>query len=365
MSEEPGDDKEFDPSERRLEEARIKGEVPQGRDLLAAAAFGGLLLGGMMIGASGTAGLGEAGMTLLDQADQFSDLVFGGGSAPLVGLTSTILAALAPLFLLPFVLVVATLVAQRALVFAPSKLAPKLSRISPIQGARNKFGRSGLFEFGKNFVKLATISLALGLFLAERTASVTMALFLNPAVAAATMLTLLGEFLVVVLVLQSAIGMIDLLWQRADHLRRHRMSRKEMLDELRQSDGDPHLKAARRQRAVDIASSRMLADVATADVVIVNPTHYAVALKWNRASRRAPICVAKGVDEAAARIRERAAEAGVPIRHDPPTARALHATVEIGAEISQEQYRAVAAAVRFAEAMRLKARARGFWRRKR
>jgi flagellar biosynthetic protein FlhB len=116
------------------------------------------------------------------------------------------------------------------------------------------------------------------------------------------------------------------------------------------------MKAHRRQRGYDIATNRMLVDGAKADVVVVNPTHYAVALTWSRASGRAPVCVAKGVDAIAARIRERAVEAGVPLHSDPATARALFASVEIGAEISPDHYRSVAAAIRFAEAMRKKAR---------
>jgi flagellar biosynthetic protein FlhB len=105
-----------------------------------------------------------------------------------------------------------------------------------------------------------------------------------------------------------------------------------------------------------IAQNRMMADVPKADVVIVNPTHYAVALKWSRGSRRAPVCLAKGVDHVAARIREAAATAGVPIRSDPPVARALYASIELGQEIRPEHYAAVAAAIRFADAMRRRAR---------
>jgi flagellar biosynthetic protein FlhB len=118
------------------------------------------------------------------------------------------------------------------------------------------------------------------------------------------------------------------------------------------------MKQERRQRAYDIAMNQMMADIPEADVVIVNPTHYAVALKWDRARGTAPKCVAKGVDEIAAKIREIAAEHGVALHSDPPTARAIHATVEIGDEIRPEHYRAVAAAIRFAEAMRKKARRR-------
>ena len=134
------------------------------------------------------------------------------------------------------------------------------------------------------------------------------------------------------------------------------MSRQDIIDEMKQSEGDPFVKQQRRQRGYDIAMNQMLADVASADVVIVNPTHYAVALRWRRGDQGAPVCVAKGVDEIAARIRAVAAEAGVPLHRDPPTARAVHASVEIGQEIHAEHYRAVAAAIRFAERLRAKAR---------
>jgi flagellar biosynthetic protein FlhB len=142
------------------------------------------------------------------------------------------------------------------------------------------------------------------------------------------------------------------MWQRAQHLRRNRMSRQEMVDENKDQEGDPHVKMQRRQRGQEIATNRMLQDVAKADVVVVNPTHYAVALRWNRKGRGAPICVAKGFDEVAARIREKAALAGVPLHSDPATARAIHASVQIGQPILPDHYRAVAAAIRFAEAMR-------------
>lgn len=119
------------------------------------------------------------------------------------------------------------------------------------------------------------------------------------------------------------------------------------------------MKGQRRARAQEIATNRMLLDVPKADVVIVNPTHYAVALKWSRSKGSAPVCVAKGVDEVALRIRAVAETARIPVHSDAPTARALHATVEIGREIAPEQYRAVAAAIRFADRMRRAARSRG------
>jgi len=132
------------------------------------------------------------------------------------------------------------------------------------------------------------------------------------------------------------------------------MSRQEMVDESKESEGDPHLKQERRQRAQANATSQMMSDIPDADVVVVNPTHYAVVLKWNRLPGAAPICVAKGVDKIADQIRKIANENGVPIHSDPPTARTLHSIVQIGAEVPPELYAAVAAAIRFSEKMKLR-----------
>ncbi len=160
----------------------------------------------------------------------------------------------------------------------------------------------------------------------------------------------------VVLLISGALGLGDALWQAAEHRRKNMMSREDLKEETKQAEGDPMQKQQRRQKAIEIALNGMLSDVAEADVVIVNPTHYAVALKWDKMSTQPPILMAKGVDEIAARIREAANEHAVPIRSDPPTARAIHATVELGEPIQPDQYRAVAAAIRFAEAIRKKAR---------
>jgi flagellar biosynthetic protein FlhB len=200
----------------------------------------------------------------------------------------------------------------------------------------------------------------MGAYLVSRIEPITATLYLSPGAAMVVLFRYLVEFIGIILVILAVIGVVDLIWQRHDHLRKNRMSRQELLDEIKHSDGDPQVKAQRRQRGREIAMNKMLSDVPQADVVVVNPTHYAVALKWNRAGRGAPVCVAKGVDDVAARIRETAAAAGVPIHSDPPTARALFAAVEIGQEIRPDHYRAVAAAIRFAEAMRLRARERGW-----
>ena len=177
---------------------------------------------------------------------------------------------------------------------------------------------------------------------------------LSPEFVTVMLLELCLGFMLIVLVISMVIGGVDYLFQHNEHIRKHRMSRKELTDEAKEQEGDPHFKQKRRQRAQEIALSQMLGDVPKADVIIVNPTHYAVALKWDRLRGGAPICVAKGVDDVAAKIREIANENSVPVHRDPPTARALYATIDIGAEIWPEHYKVVAASVRFAETMREK-----------
>lgn len=361
MSEEDSSsEKEFDATPRKLEESRRKGEVPRSTDLNTAAAFFGLLLGGLVVGQDTLVGLGNAGAALLEQAEEFSGLLRHGGLPMVGGLILQVGLAVLPLLLVPFLLVWASLFAQRAIVFAPEKLAPKLSRISPISNARNKFGRNGLFEFAKSAVKLAIISAVLWAFLLHNLPLILNSLHLTPALATRELLLLILRFLALVFVVKLSIGAVDFFWQRAEHLRRNRMTHKELRDEMKQAEGDPHAKGERRRRGREIATNQMLEQVREASVVIVNPTHYAVALKWSPSDLTAPICVAKGVDEIALRIRERAEEAGVPIHSDPPTARALHATVKLDQEIAPEHYAAVATAIRFAEKMRAKAR-RGGW----
>lgn len=264
-----------------------------------------------------------------------------------------------PLFGLPPAAAVLALILQGALLVTPENLRPKLSRLSPLANAAKRFGREGLLGFAKLFLKMMAVALCLWLYLSAQSDRIIASPMLAARRSAALLGEMIGEFLVLICVLALVLGLGDYLWQRFEHRRRNRMSRQDLADEHKESEGDPHFRAHRRQRARAIATNRMLADVAGADVVVVNPTHYAVALKWNRQERGAPVCVAKGIDEIATRIRERAVSAGVPIHSDPPTARALHATVEVGVQIRPEHYVAIAAAIRFADRIRRKRRVWG------
>jgi len=353
-------EKSHEPTPQKLLEARKKGEVVRSADLTTAATYGGFVLAGLVVGASSIQGISSAMMVLVNQADMLADLVFhGSGASALSGLMTAISLALLGWYLIPSGMAILTILAQRSFVVSGDKLTPKLNRLSMIQNAKKKFGPSGLFEFAKNFVKLVVYSICLGIYLNYRLDDMAASLFGSPQLVGALLARMLIEFMFVVLAIALAIGAIDYIWQRFDFMRQHRMSYRELQEEHKTSEGDPHFKQERRQRGARIASEQMMSEVPTADVVIVNPTHYAVALKWSRDPGSAPVCVAKGVDHIALAIRDCAMEHGVPVRHDPPTARALHATTDIGQEIDTDHYRAVAASIRFADDMRRRARSFG------
>ncbi len=351
MSQNDDQQKEFDPTPAKLQKAREKGEIPRSREVLAAAGFLGLcitllisdrLLPNPFDGLAGIleragtapslAGTGGAGW------DVFKDIVI-----PFVGL-----------FILPFVLVFAATLSQRMFLFTSSNLQPKISRISIISNAKNKYGVSGLFEFFKSFVKLIMFSTVFALVLMASFDEILTTPQLDAKFSLEFSFQLVSEFLFVSTVIFFLIAVVDLIFQHKNFLSKNRMSRKEFLDEMKESEGDPHVKGERRSRAQAIASNKMLSDVATADVVIVNPTHYSVALHWSRLPGTAPSCVAKGVDHLALMIRETAKKENVPVYANASVARALFPIVEVGQEVMPEQYKMVAEAIRFADEMRRK-----------
>lgn len=344
------DDKQYEASQHKLDEARKKGDFPRSSDLNTASAYAGLLIAGVSVGAVSLQHVGSGLAALIDHGDTFATAVFEGGGAPMMGgMILSVGAGLSVFFLLPAIFVILSIIAQRGFVFAPSKLEMKLSRISPIAQAKNKFGRTGLFEFAKSFAKLVLFSIVMFLFLSGRLSEILGAMTLSSSQVVVALLRMCIDLLAIVLIVATALGFVDYFWQKAEHARKNRMSRKELVDETKNSEGDQAMKQQRRQKGMAIAMNQMLGDVPDADVIIVNPTHYAVALRWDRNGGAAPVCVAKGVDEVAARIREVAQEHAVPVHSDPPTARALFAGVDIGDQISPEHYRAVAAAIRFAD----------------
>ena len=356
MAEEEEAEKSHEATPKKLEEARKRGELPKSTDLTAAASYLGLILSFVVLGPFAINTIGFAGILLFQSADLglITDAELSG--AVLIGhLLGQVVIAMTAIMAIPVIFVLAALTAQRAWVFAPSRIEPKLSKISMLSGAKNKFGANGLFEFAKSAFKLCVVCGLLGWFAVQNVERLLAAVALSTEQGFSLLGDLIVQFLLMVFVLTLLVGGVDYLWQVASHLRKNRMSRKEVEDETKSTEGDPHHKQTRRQRGYEIAMNQMLAEVPKADVILVNPTHFAVALKWSRTSKGAPVLVAKGADEIAARIREIAQASNIPIHSDPPTTRALHATIEIGQQIAPEHYRAVAVAIRFAEKMRSKA----------
>ncbi len=359
MSEDNDAEKSHEPSQRRLEEARRRGDVPRSMDLASAAVYGAAVLCVLLSGKWMVEKFGTAAMGLIEQSDRISAMMVQGGRAPTRDLLIAFGLPFVPLFLLPMLAAILAVAVQRGFIFAPDKIMPKGSRINPLAALGNRFGREGLFTFAKGLAKLNAVCIIVVSMIPENLSAVLNSASQEARQSSALMMQIVVRFLILSLLVSLVFGGLDYGWQWLQHRRRNMMTRQEAIEEHKDQEGDPHVKMQRRQKGREFALSTMIAEVAQADVVLVNPTHYAVALKWKRGDRNAPILLAKGVDEVAARIREKAAECGVPIHRDPPTTRAIHAMVEVGDPIRPEHYKAVAAAIRFAEAMRKRARRRG------
>lgn len=351
-------EKSHEPSQKRLDEARKRGDVPRSADLSTAAVYGSAAIALMVSGSYMAERMGATAVELIENSDRLSAMMRVSARPTMLGLLSGFLVPIVPFLLLPMVAAILSVVAQRSFVFSPDRIAPKWSRISPLTALGHKFGREGLFSFGKGLFNLSVVCGLVAAMVPQYAGPLMMSVRFSAGQIGLLMGQIILHFLFLAFLASLGFGALDYGWQWLQHRRRNMMTRQEMVEEHKESEGDGHVKGQRRQKGREIALSQMLQDVAKADVIVVNPTHYAVALKWRRGDRSAPICVAKGVDEIAARIRSKASEAGVPIQRDPPTARAIYATVEIGHPILPEHYKSVAAAIRFAEAMRKRAKAR-------
>lgn len=353
-------EKSHEPSQRKLEQARRKGDIARSNDVLTAMSYFGLFATCLLFGRELLLDYGNLFVGFVDLPDLFD--VTGADQRKKViswAIVQGVLTTSLSIFFIPFSLVCIALLATRSIVFAPSKLEPKISKISILQNAKNKFGAKGLFEFLKSFAKLVIYAIILFTFLYGNMDRIIHLPHLSSSEVVSAMTGLIVDMLLYVVVVSFIIGVVDYSWQYAEHLRQNRMTHKEVRDEHKDAEGDPHIKQQRRARGMDLINGNISEEVPKSDVVVVNPTHYAVALTWSKEKHSAPVCVAKGVNAVALNIRNIASEHKVPIHHDPPTARALYATVDVGHEIQPEHYRPVAAAIRFAEVMRRRQRSVG------
>jgi flagellar biosynthetic protein FlhB len=242
--------------------------------------------------------------------------------------------------------VVANLV-QGGFMLTPSKLAPDVKKISPLAGFKRLFGVDSLVHFVKSLAKVAVVGFVAWWVLKPSIAQLAMLPSLPPGAMMPLTAEVLKRLIFAVAAIMGAIAGADWLWQRHRFMERMKMTKEEVKEDHKQSDGDPHIKAKRRQLQMQRSRRRMMAAVPEATVVVMNPTHYAVALKYEEGGGAAPTCVAKGMDALALKIRAVAEAAGVAVVEDPPLARALYAAVDIDEMIPPAHYEAVAKVIGF------------------
>jgi flagellar biosynthesis protein FlhB len=226
--------------------------------------------------------------------------------------------------------------------FTPERIKPNLSKLSPISGLKRMFGVDGLATLLKGLLKIALVGFAIWTQLWPERTGLEAVLSQSPAAVAADMTHLFFRMMIAALSAIAVIAAADYMLQRREFMKRNRMSKQEVKEEFKETEGDPQIKARIRQIRIERSRKRMIAQVPKATVVVTNPTHFAVALQYEQGKMPAPICLAKGADTLALRIREVAKAHGVPVVENPPLARALYASVEVDEAIPPEHYKAVA-----------------------
>jgi flagellar biosynthetic protein FlhB len=340
-----------DPTQKRLDEALERGDVVKSQEVSAWFVIAG---GALMLAAfSGpmSSGLTTTLRGLFANAHQ---VAFDGPSAMsfMVRIEREVLASIAiPMLILVLAALIGNMI-QHRLVWSAQSLKPKLSKISPMAGVKRMFSTQALANFVKGLVKIAVVGAVMfALVWPQRgrlDALVQVDLFSGAlSVTRSLSLSMLGAVVAILFFVAAA----DYLFQYRQWYERQKMTVREIKEEFKQTEGDPMIKGKIRQLRQSRMRKRMIAAVPKASVIITNPTHYAVALQYDR-GMNAPVCVAKGVDAIALRIREVAGQHSIPIVENPPLARALHATVEIDQEIPPEHYKAVAEVIGYVMRLR-------------
>lgn len=335
-----------DPTPKKLEEARKKGQVPISREINNWI----MLLTGtivvLAIGPSMMADMGRYMRTFIEQPHMLPGVP--GGFGVILGDTFW---EIIKLMVLPFLILMAAAFigpfVQVGSIFAPEVIKPDISKISPFKGFGRLFSMRSILEFVKGILKLGLIGVVGTIILMPFYGTIEHMVGLDPVAMLGEIYELVNRLMIGVLVVLMIIAVVDLIYQRQEHYKKMRMTKQELKDEYKQAEGDPHVKAKLRQLRQEKARARMMQAVPTADVVITNPTHFSVALKYDPETMAAPMVVAKGVDDLAMRIRETAKEHDVTIVQNPPLARVLFDTVDIDQPIPAEHYKAVAEVISY------------------
>jgi flagellar biosynthesis protein FlhB len=335
-----------DPTPKKLEEARKKGQVAISREvnnwvmLLAAT----ILIATLSVPVFG--GLNKILMTYISHAHDFSSVPGGLGLLLGEGFQRVFMVMALPMLILMMAAFLAPFV-QVGPIFAPDVIKPDTSKISPVKGFERLFSKRSLMEFVKGLLKIAIISAVGFIIMYPYFGRIDHMVGLPIPLLMVEMKTLVVRLMIGILMALLVIAVMDLVYQRYEHNKKMRMTKQELKDEYKQSEGDPHVKAKLRQLRTERARRRMMQAVPRADVVITNPTHYSIALEYKPEIMEAPVCVAKGLDNVALKIREIAKENNIVLYENPPLARTLYDVVELDEMIPAEQYKAVAEVISF------------------
>jgi flagellar biosynthesis protein FlhB len=320
------------PSQYKLDEARKKGDVPKSQDIATLFILAAGIAVLLTMGLKSAAELTRFITVFIERPEQFA--VDGFALQHLIVLSATIGAM--------FVAGLAGHLVQSGVLFTAEKMIPKLEKISPIAGFKRLFGAEALLTFGKTLLKLIVICWVAYAILAPHAREMSILVQMEPAALMPILVKILLELCFALIGVIAVASVADYAIQRFSWIKRNRMSKQEQKDEYKKLEGDPLIKMKVRQIRMQRARNRMMSKVPDATVIITNPTHFAVALRYIAGEDAAPVCVAKGVDNIALKIREIATDAEVPIVEDPPLARALYATVDLDETIPAEHYQAVA-----------------------
>ena len=334
------EDKTEDPTQKRLDEALEKGDVVKSKEVNTWF----IIAGATLVLSTFSGSIGGGILMPLRNLIANSWMIRTDG-AGLLQLTQTLGYAVVAAIGVPFLMLALAAVAgnmiQHQLVWSGEQLKPKFSKISPAAGFKRLFGKQAVANFLKGLFKLIALGVVMVMVLWPDRMRMESFLRIDPAELLPAITGMTVHLLAAVVAILAAVAIADYFFQYRTWYERHKMSLQEMKEEFKQSEGDPHVKGRIKQLRVQRAKKRMMAQVPKASVIITNPTHYSVALAYDR-SMSAPICVAKGVDVLAFKIREIAKEHDIPIVENVPLARALYATVDIDKEIPVEHYHAVA-----------------------
>jgi flagellar biosynthetic protein FlhB len=351
-----GEDKTEEASGRKLQQAREKGDVAKSGDLPQALSLIGACAIVAMKGPELARTLTGDLLPFLAHPEQLLGSLEGDGG---IGIARAVVMDIIPILLMvmgaSMALGVFGNVMQTGLMFTPSKLAPDFSKLNPMTGLKKLFGVDAFITFGKTLLKLTITGIIVWMVVKNRLTDIL-------ALTAASPLLILPYVHEAVIALAIAVciflfveGVADFALQKFRFLQRMKMSKQEQKEEYKQTEGDPHIKAKLRQLRMEKGRRRMMSNVQNATVVVTNPTHYAVALQYEMGEMAAPVCVAKGMDAVALKIREEAGKHNVPIVEDPPLARALFASMEIDDVIPEQHFAAVAKLISFVMAKKKRA----------